>query len=142
MRDVESYNDEEFGEEGALGRVQAYRIAVEVARTVVKDAQLVLAEPALREVGPQLVRAVGSIAANIAEGYPRRSRADRVRYYEYALGSALEARRWCSVAYAVLPGEILRSRLSSLASIRRLLLAMIRNDRDGKTWGTPSNRRS
>ncbi|MHB1311431.1 MAG: four helix bundle protein [Gemmatimonadaceae bacterium] len=42
----------------------------------------------------QFVRAIGSIAANIAEGYSRDSDADRRRFYGYALGSTREAIAW------------------------------------------------
>ncbi|HID86326.1 MAG TPA: four helix bundle protein, partial [Anaerolineae bacterium] len=42
----------------------------------------------------QPYRAVGSIGANIAEGYSRRSGKDQARFYEYSLGSAREARTW------------------------------------------------
>ncbi len=37
---------------------------------------------------------VGSIRANIAEGYSRGTGKDRARFYEYALGSARESRDW------------------------------------------------
>ncbi|MBC7896698.1 MAG: four helix bundle protein, partial [Cytophagaceae bacterium] len=42
----------------------------------------------------QLLRAVDSISANIAEGYSRFSGRERARFYEIALGSAREAREW------------------------------------------------
>lgn len=42
----------------------------------------------------QLNRAVGSISANIAEGYSRASGKDQARFYEYSLGSARESRGW------------------------------------------------
>lgn len=140
MTEDESYNDDVLEEEGALGHVQAYQLAVTLDRVAVDDARRIARDFVLREVAPQLVYAVGSIGARIAEGYPRRSQADRVRYYEYALGSAMESRRWYCTARSALP-EVVRERLSILASIRRLLMAMIRNDRDGKTWGTPGRRR-
>jgi len=41
-----------------------------------------------------LYRAVGSIKANIAEGYSHRSGKDQARFYEYSLGSARESRGW------------------------------------------------
>ena len=44
------------------------------------------------EVADQLFRAVGSVHANISEGYSRQSGKDQARFYEYALGSDREAR--------------------------------------------------
>ncbi len=43
------------------------------------------------EVADQLFRAVGSVHANISEGYSRQSGKDQARFYEYALGSDREA---------------------------------------------------
>lgn len=130
----ESYNGDDFEGEGALARNQSYRLAVALGHKVVEDAARIRANPMFVRVAPQLVASVGSISARIAEGYPRRSRADRVRYYEYALGSTLESRRWYSLTRSALTREVLLDRMSMLASIRRLLLATIRNDREGKAW--------
>ena len=135
MGDIEWPADQELEAEGPLGRVAAYRLAVGLGDCVVKDGEVVGSHPLLRDVAPQLVRAVGSIGANIAEGYGRRSRADRIRYFEYALGSVQEARRWYSISRTTLSIELTRERLSTLASIRRLLSAMIRNERAQRTWG-------
>jgi four helix bundle protein len=46
------------------------------------------------KLSDQLSRALGSISANIAEGYSRGTGKDRARFYEYALGSARESRDW------------------------------------------------
>ena len=45
-------------------------------------------------LGVQLVRAVDSIGANIAEGYGRESDADRARFLIMARGSLNEAEHW------------------------------------------------
>ena len=91
----------------------------------------------LAQVGPQLVRAAGSIAANTAEGYARRSPRERIRFYEYALGSSEEAVSWYTVGRRVLSERDLEERFARLTSIRRLLLVMIRNERAGKGWNAP-----
>ncbi|HEX2718968.1 MAG TPA: four helix bundle protein [Gemmatimonadaceae bacterium] len=134
MDENESYNDDGLEEEGALAKNQSYRLAVHLGRNVVADATRIRANPLFVKVAPQLVASVGSISARIAEGYPRRSRADRVRYYEYAIGSTLESRRWHGVARSALSRDVVLDRMATLASIHRLLLATIRNDRNGKAW--------
>jgi four helix bundle protein len=70
------------------------------------------------------------VSANIGEGYSRRSGRDRARFYEYALGSAREARDWYYKARHVLD----RSKSSiivcaSSPQIIRLLLTMIPRQR-------------
>src|ERR1035437_10479927 len=77
----------------SLWTVQAYRLglyAIE-CHTFDRRANTKLGRAAALD---QLTRAVGSISANIAEGYSRASVADRLRFYEYALGSTREAIAW------------------------------------------------
>lgn len=81
--------------------------------------------PFLAQVAGQLVRAVGSIAANIAEGYSRGSAPERRKFLEYALGSARESVVWYEAAGVA----DANSRIERLTSIRRLLLTMIRTAR-------------
>lgn len=109
-----------------LGRVQAYQLALEAARHGRVDARAMLHDPVTRDVGGQLLRALGSIAANIAEGYSRGTVAERRRFFEFALGSARE----CLVWYETSGHPELKERAARLISIRRLLLTMIRTCRE------------
>ena len=122
---------------GAVGSTQAYQIARRIADLSWDDTDVMMRDPRLRDVSPQLYRAVTSIAANIAEGYARRSRADRIRYYEYALGSVQESIAWYESAARVLTSEVLGARSADLVSIRRLLLTMIRTERQAKSRSAP-----
>ena len=114
---------------GALDRVQAYQLAIALSDDAWDDAVKMRKEPLLAGTAEQLFNAVGSISAAIAEGYGRRSPRDRVRYYEYAMTSAEEARTWYRVGRRGVDGETLGKRTTQLVSIRRLLLTMMRNDR-------------
>jgi len=49
-------------------------------------------------IGKQLVRAVDSISANIAEGFNRYHRKDKSHFYYYALGSMGESKDWIEKA--------------------------------------------
>jgi four helix bundle protein len=51
-------------------------------------------------VGKQLVRAVDSISANIAEGYGRYTKKDKIHFYRYAYGSVLESTDWVSKTHS------------------------------------------
>ncbi|MCS7265353.1 MAG: four helix bundle protein [Armatimonadetes bacterium] len=77
----------------------------------------------------QLFRALGSISANIAEGFSRGTGRDRARFYEYALGSARESRDWYFKVRHVLGNGIVNDRINLLTEIIRLLLTMIPQQR-------------
>ena len=123
-----------------LWTVQAYRISAYAIACHNFDRVHIAAlanAPAL----DQLTRALGSVAANIAEGYSRLSAADRVRFYGYALGSAREAIAWYDSLSAEL-GAITAARQGMLIQVRRLLLTTVRNARpDVTTLTTPRVRR-
>ncbi len=122
---------------GAVEGTQAYQLAVAAGDRAWDDATAMKKEPLLASIAPQLVRAAGSIAANVTEGYARRSPRDRIRYYEYALGSSEETRSWYAIGGRVLSAEDRDDRLARLTSLRRLLLVMIKNERTGKAWNSP-----
>ena len=114
-----------------IWKVRAFQIASYVASCASEDALKLERQPRFAQVGSQLVRATGSIAANIAEGYARRSRKDRIRYYEYALGSANESSGWYTVVANALGKDCLDARLTAVARVSQLLLKMIHNERTG-----------
>ena len=80
-------------------------------------------------LGDQLYRAVGSISANLAEGYSRQSPKDRARFYEYSLGSARESRDWYYKSRHIVGEAVFLHRLKQLTEIIRLLLTMIPQQR-------------
>lgn len=45
-------------------------------------------------LGKQFTRAIDSISANIAEGFGRYSKKDKIKFYRYALGSLKESLDW------------------------------------------------
>lgn len=77
-----------------LWQMRVYRLALFAADLGWYDVSVLAEDARMRSLADQLYRALGSIAANIAEGYSRRSGKERARFYEYALGSAREARTW------------------------------------------------
>jgi four helix bundle protein len=77
----------------------------------------------------QLYRAVGSVSANLAEGYSRSTGKDRALFSQYALGSARESRDWYFKARFILGNEISAQRWHVITEILRLLLTMIPQQR-------------
>jgi len=49
---------------------------------------------AKKTVGNQFVRSIDSISANVAEGFGRRTKRDKVKFYYYAYGSICESLDW------------------------------------------------
>ena len=109
---------------------QDYRLALYAADLGWHDIRRLSAVRATKDIADQLGRALGSISANIAEGYSRASGNDRARYYEYALGSARESRDWYHEARLVLGAAAVRHRLRVLTSVVRLLSFAIPRERD------------
>ena len=117
----------------AIWKVRAFQIGAYIASTAACDALPFERHPRFAHVAPQPVRAAGSIAANIAEGYSRQSRRDRIKYFEYALGSAHDAKSWYTTAADAFDAAALEERLTYLARVTQLLLRMIQNERQGIT---------
>jgi four helix bundle protein len=108
-----------------LWRMAAYRLAIYALDLAWMDAMALDRNRITRPIASQLYRAVGSISANIAEGYGRSSGADRVRFFEYALGSTRESGVWYRAGRRVLGQAIYDRRIELLSQIRRILLAAI-----------------
>ena len=112
-----------------IWRMRAYRLAHYLTDMAWLDIQPVLANPVTRESASQLIRAIGAVRADLVEGYSRSSGRDRARYFEYALGSAREAREWYITFTPVIGEPIASSRRDYLSEIIRLLLAAIPPER-------------
>ena len=116
-----------------LWTVRAFRLAMYALHAHRHDRQHARREFATSHAADQLARALGSVAANIAEGYSRASVAERIRFYGYALGSAREALVWYDIVSGTL-GAPVRERETIIIQIRRLLLTTLRRQRP--TGGT------
>ncbi len=112
-----------------LWRVSVYRLALFLSDIAWLDASALITARRTIGVANQLYEAVGSISANVAEGYSRGTGRDRARFYEYALGSAREARDWYFKARHILGEPASRHRLKFLSEIIRLLLTMVPDQR-------------
>lgn len=51
-------------------------------------------------IGKQFVNAIDSISANIAEGFGRFHKKDKIKFYYYSFGSLKESMDWCNKAKA------------------------------------------
>jgi len=112
-----------------LWHVEAYRLALFVGELGWHDVTKLIKDKRTVELADQLYRALGSIGANISEGYSRGGGRDRAHFYEYALGSARESRGWHYHGRHVLGQAVAEHRMRLLTQIIRLLLTMIPDQR-------------
>jgi four helix bundle protein len=112
-----------------LWRNTAYRLATFAADSIWPDITALAADSRTVRIADQLYTAVGSIGANYAEAYSRGTDRDRCRIYEYALGSAREARDWTYKARHVLRPSRTAELLSLLTRIVQLLTTTIVRER-------------
>jgi four helix bundle protein len=112
-----------------LWRTPAYRFGLFLADAAVDDFTAIERHRPTRTWAEQLLRAVGSISANLAEGYSRSAGPDRARFYEYANGSARESRDWYYKCRRALKPELVEDRLVGLSRIVRILTAAIPQER-------------
>ncbi len=115
-----------------IWRMRVYQLAVELLEESWPDAEELSHHPMMLKVCDQLYSAVGSIEANIADGYSRSSGKDRSRFFEYALSSTRESITWYRAAKPILGSNITTRRWNKIEEIRRLLLTIIPRER-GKT---------
>src|SRR5438445_9228018 len=108
-----------------LWKVEAYRLALFAAEIGWRDVTKLMSDKRTIGLSDQLYRALGSVSANISEGYSRGTGKDRARFYEYALGSARESRGWCYHGRHILGEAVATHRIHLLTQIIRLLLTMI-----------------
>ena len=115
-----------------LWGMRVYQLSLFASDVSWRDAGTLREEEHTQPVADQLYRAVGSIGANIAEGYSRGTGKDRARFYEYALGSARESRDWYYKGRFVLGEEVVQHRLGFMSEVIRLLLSIIPQQRGGE----------
>jgi len=115
-----------------LWRMEVYRLALFTANLAWHDVGKLVQDRGTIALADQLFRAIGSVHANISEGYSHQSGKDQARFYEYALGSAREARGWYYQGRFVLTEPVAMHRIKLLTKIARLLLTVIPSERGYK----------
>ena len=112
-----------------LWKMTVYRIALFLGDLSWFDVTKLVKDRRTIGLSEQLYEAVGSVGANIAEGYSRSSGKDRARFMEYSLGSARESRDWYYKGRHVLNDEVAQHRIQLLTQVIRLLLTMTPKER-------------
>ena len=113
-----------------IWRTPAYRYGLWLSDLAKQDAKILRADPDTKGDVDQLLRAIGSISANLAEGYSRSTGAERGRYYDYARASARESRDWYLKVRKALGDDVVAQRHAVLERIIRILTAVIPRERE------------
>ncbi|MEP6894508.1 MAG: four helix bundle protein [Chloroflexota bacterium] len=113
----------------ALWKMVVYRYALFLGDLSWHDVTKLMKDHRTLDLSDQLYEAVGSVGANLAEGYSRSSGKDRARFYEYSLGSARESRDWYYKGRFILGEEVAAHRMQFLTQIVRLLLTITPQER-------------
>jgi len=112
-----------------LWKMQAYRLALFIGDLGWHDVTKLNADHRTTLIANQLYRSLGSISANLAEGYSRSSGKDRARIHEIAFGEARESREWYWKSRHVLGRDVVEHRMDLLVQIIKLLTVTITNER-------------
>jgi len=112
-----------------IWKLEVYRLALFIGDIGWEDVQKLSKEKLMFSVADQLHRSLGSISANLTEGYSRSKGLDRARFIEISLGSARESRDWYYKARHVLSAEVVKHRMELLALIISMLTLLILHQR-------------
>lgn len=113
----------------SLWKMSVYRYALFLGDLGWFDVTKLQQDRRMFGLSDQLYRALGSVSANIAEGYSRGSNKERAHFYEYSLGSARESRDWYHKARHVLGNVVVEHRMNMLVQVIKLLLTMVPEQR-------------
>ena len=113
-----------------IWKLEVYRFALFAGDLGWYDALALSKNSLTRKTADQLYRALGSISANLTEGYSRSKGLDRARFIEYSLGSARESRDWYYKSRHIFTEETIKHRLGLTTKIVAMLTPMIRHQRD------------
>ncbi len=112
-----------------IWRLPAYRYALYLGDLVQGDVPAINRDVRTRGHIGQLLDAVESISANIAEGYSRSTGPERAKFFEYAHSSARESREWIFKVRPALDEATTAARMALVTRIMAILVSVIPRER-------------
>lgn len=112
-----------------IWKLEVYRLALFASDIGWSDVLALSKHNLMRSVADQLHRSLGSISANLTEGYSRSKGLDRARFIEISLGSARESRDWYYKSRHVLTAEVVKHRMELVTRIISMLAPLISHQR-------------
>jgi four helix bundle protein len=108
-----------------LWKLDVYRLALFSADIGWPDVNAIYKNDLMQRLANQLYGSLGSISANLTEGYSRSKGLDRARFFEYSLGSSRESRDWYYKARHVIPTDVYQHRMGLHTKIISMLVPLI-----------------
>lgn len=108
-----------------LNELKFYQDALFLWDKTWEDSEILLKDVRGKEIALQLTRSVGSISANIEEGYGRGFGKEYPRFLKIARGSAQESKGWFLRSKFLLSEELILSRVSELNKLIAMISAAI-----------------
>jgi four helix bundle protein len=94
------------------------------------DTEILFKDPRGIEVAKQLIRSVGSVSANIEEGYGRGFGKEYPQFLRISRGSARESKGWYTKSKFLLNEKLIAERINELDSIIAMLTKTIKTLED------------
>jgi len=109
-----------------LNDIECFRISFHLSNYVWETA-LKWSNFSQRTVGEQFIRAIDSISANIAEGFGRYGKRDKIKFYHFNQGSLSESLNWNekSKIRKLLSGEEYKYIFNKLQKLPKAINALI-----------------
>ena len=112
-----------------IWRLEVYRLALFADDIGWNDVLALSKNNLMWSVADHLHRSLGSISANLTEGYSRSKGLDHARFFEFALESARESRDWYYKSRHVLPTELVKHHMELVTRIVSMLTPLISHQR-------------
>lgn len=112
-----------------LWKFQVYPKALFLYELTWADCEYLLKDERGKTVARQLIRSIGSISANIEEGFGRGFGKSYANHMRIALGEARESRGWYWRGHNLLPENVVEHRLQLLGEIIALLTVSIKTQK-------------
>jgi len=100
-----------------LDELRFYQDAMHLWDNCWNDVDVLIKDVWGREVAKQLTRSVGSISANIEEGYGRGFGKEYPHFLRIARGSAQESKGWYRRSKFILPKDVIEKRIAAIDGI-------------------------
>ncbi|MBE0660988.1 MAG: four helix bundle protein [Bacteroidales bacterium] len=100
-----------------LDEIRFYQLAKELWNEFWEDSEMLIKDIRGREIARQMTKSIGSISANIEEGYGRGTHKEYMYFMKVSSGSARESKGWYERSVKLLGQEIVDKRVNKLDQI-------------------------